>query len=42
MIVPVDESNLTLLAFQSTSAETLVREMDFPIVLIPSDKIKDS
>ena len=37
-----EKSNLTLLAFQNTSAETLVREMDFPIVLLPSDKIKDS
>ena len=42
IIIPVDESNLTLLAFQNTSAETLVNGMDFPTVLFPSDKIKDS
>ena len=42
IIVPVDESNLVLLAFQNTSSETLVRGMDFPTVLLPSDKIKDS
>ena len=36
------KSSLTLLAFQNTSSETLVRGMDFPTVLLPSDKIKDS
>ena len=33
---------MTLLAFKNTSSETLVRGMDFPTVLLPSDKIKDS
>ena len=37
-----EKSHMTLLAFQNTSAETLVKGMDFPIVLLPSDKIKDS
>ena len=37
-----EKSTLTLLAFQNTSAETLVKDMNFPTVLLPSDKIKDS
>ncbi|MBR5646609.1 MAG: hypothetical protein IKX23_08235 [Treponema sp.] len=37
-----EKLRMTLLAFQNTSAETLVRGMDFPTVLLPSDKIKDS
>ena len=32
----------TLLAFKNTSAETLVKGMDFPIVFLPSDKTKDT
>ena len=37
-----EKSNLTLLAFQNTSAETLVRGMNFPTFFLPSNKIKDS
>ena len=37
-----EKSHLTLLAFQNTSTETLVRRMDFPNVLLPSDKVNDS
>ena len=33
---------LTILAFKNTSAELLVKGLDFPTVLLPSDKIKDS
>ena len=33
---------LTLLAFKNTSAELLVKGLDFPTFLLPSDKIKDS
>ena len=37
-----EKLRMTLLAFQNTSSKTLVRGMDFPTVLLPSDKIKDS
>ncbi|MBO4532838.1 MAG: hypothetical protein J5726_03985 [Treponema sp.] len=33
---------LTLLAFKNTSAELLVKGLDFSTVFLPSDKIKDS
>ena len=33
---------LTILAFKNTSSELLVKGLDFPTVLLPSDKIKDS
>ena len=36
------KQKLTLLAFKNTSAELLVKGLDFPTVLLPSDKIKDS
>ena len=36
------KENLTILAFKNTSAELLVKGLDFPTVLLPSDKIKDS
>ena len=36
------KKKLTLLTFQNTSAELLVKGLDFPTVLLPSDKIKDS
>ena len=36
------KKKLTLLAFKNTSAELLVKGLDFPTVLLPSDKIKDS
>ena len=36
------KKKLTLLAFKNTSAELLVKGMDFPTALLPSDKIKDS
>ena len=36
------KKKLTLLTFQNTSAELLVKGLDFPTALLPSDKIKDS
>lgn len=36
------ESKITLLAFKNTSAESLVKGMDFPTFLLPSDKEKDT
>ena len=36
------KKKLTILAFKNTSAELLVKGMDFPTALLPSDKIKDS
>ena len=36
------KQKLTILAFKNTSAELLVKGLDFPTVLLPSDKIKDS
>ena len=33
---------LTILAFKNTSAELLVKGLDFSTVFLPSDKIKDS
>ena len=36
------KKKLTILAFKNTSAELLVKGLDFPTVLLPSDKIKDS
>ena len=35
------KKKLILLAFKNTSAELLVKGLDFPTVLLPSDKIKD-
>lgn len=37
-----DKSRVTLLAFKNTSAELLVSGMDFPIVFLPGDIIRDS
>ena len=36
------KKKLTILAFKNTSAELLVKGLDFPTVLLPSDNIKDS
>ena len=36
------KKKLTLLTFQNTSAELLVKGLDFPLIFLPSDKIKDS
>ena len=36
------KENLTILAYKNTSAELLVKGLDFPTALLPSDKIKDS
>ena len=36
------KEKLNLLAFTNTSAELLVKGMDFPSVFLPSNKIKDS
>ena len=38
----MEKENLTILAFKNTSAELLVEGIDFPIVFLPSDKVKDS
>ena len=38
----MEKEKLTILAFKNTSAELLVNGLDFHIVLLPSDKIRDS
>ena len=36
------KQKLTILAYKNTSAELLVKGLDFSTVFLPSDKIKDS
>jgi len=36
------KENITILAYKNTSAELIVKGLDFPTALLPSDKIKDS
>ena len=38
----MNQGKVTLLAFRNTSAELLIKGMDFPTVFLPSDKIRDS
>ncbi len=38
----MNQGKVTLLAFKNTSAELLVKGMDFPTVFLPSDKLQDS
>ena len=38
----IKKEKVTILAFKDTSAEQLVKDLDFPTVLLPSDKILDS
>ena len=38
----MNQGKVTLLAFKNTSAELLVKGMDFPAVFLPSDKLQDS
>ena len=38
----MNQNKVTLLAFRNTSAELLIKGMDFPTVFLPSDKIRDS
>ena len=38
----MEKEKIKLIAFKNTSAETLVKEMDFPKTYLPSDLIKDS
>ena len=38
----MNQGKVALLAFKNTSAELLVKGMDFPTVFLPSDKLQDS
>ena len=38
----MNQNKVNLLAFRNTSAELLVKGMDFPTVFLPSDKLQDS